>query len=179
MSEALAGRVRGMIGRAIVGLVNDAMKMQALQVTIFKGQTPDDAEHFQTYGLTSVPKAGAEGIALKVGGSTGHTVVVSVDDRRFRLTGLPSGEVALYDDLGHKVHLTRDGIVIDGAGQDVKMVNLTKLRVEADIESTGEIRDRCDTPASRSMNQMRVSHGDHTHNENDVGGSTSTPTQPL
>lgn len=179
MSEALSSRVRGMIGRAIVGLVNDAMKMQSLQVTIMAGQTPDDVERFQNYGHTSVPLPGAESIALAIGGSTGHTVVIAVDDRRFRLTGLQGGEVALYDDLGHKVHLTRDGIVLDGAGHLVKMVNLEKLRVESDIDATGQIRDLCDTPASRTMAQMRDTHSDHTHHENDVGGETATPTQPV
>jgi phage baseplate assembly protein V len=168
-----------MISRAIVGLVNDAFKMQTLQVTLFAGQTPDEVERFQNYGLSSVPHAGAEGIALKIGGSTGHTVVVSVDDRRFRMTGLADGEVALHDDLGHIVHLTRNGIVINGAGHLVKMVNLTKLRVEAGIDATGEIRDRCDQPESRSMHQMRNSHAAHTHQENDAGGQSGTPTQPL
>lgn len=177
---SIADRVRGMIGRAIVNLVNDATKMQSLQVTVMADQAPDDIEHFQHYGLTSVPKAGAEGIALALGGSTGNTVVINVDDRRYRLKGLLGGEVALYDDLGHKVHLTRDGIVIDGAGQLLKMVNLTKLRVEADIEATGEIKDLCDTPAARTMAQMRESHVDHTHLENNaLGGQTATPTQPI
>lgn len=179
MSERLMSRVRGMISRAVVSLVNDSFKMQALQVTLLAGQVPDDAEHFQHYGFTSVPHAGAEGIALAIGGSTGHTVVINVDDRRYRLKALPNGEVALYDDLGHKVHLTRDGIVIDGAGQLVKITNLTKLRVEADIESTGQIKDLCDA-AGRSMAQMRTTYTGHNHNENNVGGGpTNTPNQAV
>lgn len=134
MSEALASRVRGMISRAIVGLVSDAFKMQTLQVTLLAGQTPDDVERFQTYGHTSVPLPGAEGVALKIGGSTGHTIVICVDDRRYRLTGLQPGEVALYDDLGHKVHLTRNGIVIDGSGHQVTMIiaaGVANIAVEA------------------------------------------------
>lgn len=177
---SIAERVRGMIGRAIVNLVNDAAKMQSLQATIFAEQTPDDLEHFQHYGYTSVPLPGAEGIALALGGSTGNTVVINVDDRRYRLKGLKDGEVALYDDLGHKVHLTRDGIVIDGAGQPVKMVNLTKLRVEADLEATGQIKDLCDAAGSRTMAQMRATYTGHDHNENNVaGGPTSKPNQAV
>lgn len=177
--SGLAERVRGMIGRAIVGLVNDAAKLQALQVTMLADQTVDEVEHFQHYGFTSVPHAGAEGIALALAGSTGHTVVINVDDRRYRVKNLASGEVVIYDDLGHQVHLTRAGIVIDGGGHLVKMVNLTKLRVEADIEATGQIKDLCDTGAARTMAQMRTSHSGHTHTENDVSGSTSTPNQAL
>jgi phage baseplate assembly protein V len=179
MSERLMGRVRGMIARAVLNLVNDATKLQALQVTLLADQVPDDVEHFQHYGFTSVAHAGAEGIALAIGGSTGNTVVINVDDRRYRLKALPNGEVALYDDLGHKVHLTRAGIVIDGAGHPVKMVNLTKLRVEADIESTGQIKDLCDGAASRTMAQMRTSYTGHTHTSNAVGSPTSTPNQAV
>lgn len=174
-----ADRVRGMISRAVVGPVNDTPKLQELQITIMAGQTPDGVERFQNYGITSVPHPGAESIPLAIGGSTGHTVVIAVDDRRFRLTGLRGGEVALYDDLGHKVHLTRDGIVIDGGGHLVKMVNLEKLRVESDIDATGQIRDLCDTPASRTMADMRATHTDHTHIENGVGSETNPPSQPV
>lgn len=179
MSERLMGRVRGMISRVVLNLVNDAAKMQALQVTLLNGQVADDAEHFQNYGLTSVSHPGAEGIGLAVGGSTGHTVVINVDDRRYRLKGLAAGEVALYDDLGHKVYLTRSGIVVDGAGQLVTITNLPKLRVESDIESTGQIKDYCDSADGRTMAQMRASHGTHTHMTNAVGSPTSDPIQPL
>lgn len=177
--QRLMARVRGMVGRAVVNLVNDATRLQALQVTMMSDQVADDVERFQQYGLTSVPKPGAEGIALAVGGSTAHTVVISVDDRRFRLTGLTSGEVALYDDLGHKVHLTRNGIVIDGAGHLVKMVNLSKLRVEADFEATGAITDHCDTPQGRSMAQMRDTFTGHDHVSSTAGNPTSTPRQSV
>lgn len=179
MMNRLMARVRGMVSRAVVGLVNDAMKLQSVQVTLLSDQVIDDAEHFQHYGCTSVPLPGAEGIALSIGGSTGHTVVINIDDRRYRLTGLVAGEVALYDDLGHKVHLTRDGIVIDGAGQLVTMVNLTKLRVEADIESTGQVKDLCDDAAGRTMAQMRDSYTEHTHTSSTVGSPTSTPNQAI
>lgn len=172
-------RVRGMVSRAVVGAANDAPKLQTVQMELFAGQVADDIENFQQYGLTSVAHAGAEGIALKIGGSTGNTVVINVADRRYRITSLAAGEVCLYDDLGHKVHLTRAGIVIDGGGHLVTMINLEKLRVEADLDATGEIRDRCDTPESRTMQEMRTSHAEHTHPENDAGGQTGTPTQPI
>lgn len=179
MSSILAARIRSMIGRAVIGLVNDAMKMQAVQLKVHADQVLDGVEHFQHYGLTSVPHPGAEGIALAIGGSTGHTVVINVDDRRYRLKGLAAGEVALYDDLGHKVHLTRAGIMIDGGGHLVKLINLAKLRVEADIESTGQIKDLADG-TGRTMEQMRDTYTDHGHIENNVlGGLTGGPNQSF
>jgi phage baseplate assembly protein V len=119
----LAGRVRLSIGRAMLGLVNDAAKLQAVQVTLRADEVRANAEHFQHYGFTSVPLPGAEGIGLAVGGSTDHMVVINIDDRRYRLKALAEGEVALYDDQGQKIHFTRDGIVIDGAGKGIVFQN--------------------------------------------------------
>lgn len=176
MSDRLMSRLRGMVSRAVVSLVNDSLKMQGLQVTLMAGQTPDDAEHFQHYGFTSVPLPGAEGIALAVGGSTGHTVVINVDDRRYRVKALQAGEVCLYDDLGHKVTLTRDGIVIDGAGQQVRIINTPMTRLESPLHVTGNIT--CDgniaTPAD--VTAGAVSLKTHKHGGVAVGGAqTSTP----
>jgi phage gp45-like len=53
-----------------------------------------------------------------------HPIVLVVGDRRYRLKNLQDGEVAIYDDLGQKVHLTRDGIRVDaGPAQKVIKVN--------------------------------------------------------
>jgi phage baseplate assembly protein V len=175
----LANRLRLVVARAVLGLVNDAAKLQAVQVTLQDGVVRDQVERFQQYGLTGVPLPGAEGIALSVGASTDHTVVICVDDRRYRLKGLAAGEVALYDDLGHKVYLTRNGIVIDGAGHLVKMQNLSKLRVEAGIDATGEIKDLCDG-AGKTMSSMRTAHNGHNHTENNVlGGPTGGPSLAM
>lgn len=174
----LMSRMRSSVARAVVALVDDGRLLQSLQVRLRADVVRDRAEHFQHYGLTSVPHAGAEGVALSVGASSDHTVVVCVDDRRFRLKGLETGEVALYDDLGHTVHLTREGIVIDGGGHPLAMVNLAKLRVEADIESTGQIKDLCDT-TGKTMSSMRTAYNGHRHPENDSGGPTGTPNTPM
>lgn len=128
---SLADRLRGMVSRCVVSLVSDSFKMQALQVTMMEGQTSDDVEHFQHYGFTSVPLPGAEGVALAVGGSTGHTIVINVDDRRYRLKGMRDGEVALYDDQGQKVHMTRDGIVVDGGGKPVNIINTPSVTINS------------------------------------------------
>lgn len=172
-------RVRGMVSRAVLSLVNDSLKLQGVQITLLADQVADDAEHFQHYGFTSSPFPGAEGIALAVGGNTGHTVVINIDDRRYRLKTLAPGEVALYDDLGHVVRLTRAGIVVDGGGHLVTLTNLAKLRVLASIEATGEIKDNCDTAGGRSMAQMRASHVAHTHTSAAPGAPTSAPNQAL
>lgn len=112
-------RIRLMIGRCVVRLVNDASAMQELQITGLGSEVLDALEHFQAYGLTSVPHAGAEGLVLNLAGSRALAVVINVDDRRYRLTGLQPGEVALYDDLGQTIELRRNGIYINAAHGDV------------------------------------------------------------
>ena len=108
----LVRRVRLMAARAVIKLIDDASKLQGAQVGLLDGEVRGNVEHFQHYGFTSVPFAGAEGIYLSLNACRDHGVLFCVDDRRFRLVGLADGEVALYDDQDQKVHLTRDGILI-------------------------------------------------------------------
>lgn len=113
----IQGRVRLMIGRAIVRLVDDAARAQALQVELLSDEVQDDVERFQNYGLTAHPHPGAEAVTVCAGGLRSHAIVIAVEDRRYRLTGLQQGEVALYDDLGNLVKLGREAIEITGAAK--------------------------------------------------------------
>lgn len=179
MIEAIrrvGNRVRLMVGRAVLQLVTDTAKLQVVQVQVRAGEVRE-AERFQNYGMTSYPFAGAEGIAVAVGGSTDHLVVIAIDDRRFRLQ-LEEGEVAVYDDQGQKVHLTRNGIVVDGAGKQITLTNAPKARIEMDLECTGQIKDLCDTPEGRTMSAMRGVFNGHDHDD-PQGGKVDPPTQQM
>ncbi|WP_137971859.1 phage baseplate assembly protein V [Pseudomonas sp. F(2018)] len=99
------------VARAVVTLVNDAAKMQTLQIGILKDEAMDDIEHWQGYGLTVVPHPGAEALVLAAGGHRAHSVVISCADRRYRLVGLEGGEVALYTDEEDKIHLKRGRVI--------------------------------------------------------------------
>lgn len=122
MLSGLEGRVRGMVARAIVRLVDDARQAQELQLELLAGESQDAVERFQNYGITSVPHPGAEALVVFAGGLRSHGVVLAVEDRRYRLTGLQDGEVALFDDLGNVIKLGRERIDISA---------ITELRVEA------------------------------------------------
>jgi hypothetical protein len=62
-------------------------------------------------GATTGKGKSAECMVVFVNGNRSHPVVIMVDDRRYRLQGLQSGEVALYDDQQQQVHITRSGVV--------------------------------------------------------------------
>ncbi len=129
MLAPLQRRVALMVTRAVITMVDDTLKMQGVQVNLLADVTRDGVERFQNYGFTSNPHPGAEGIMVSIGGNQDHGIVIAVDDRRYRLTGLVEGEVALYDDQGQKIHLTRSGMVVDGGGLPVNVQNVSDLNV--------------------------------------------------
>ena len=102
----LARCVTLMVARGVVGLINDSTLMQSVQVQLLSGETRD-MERFQNYGFSSAPFAGAEAACVFVRGNRDHGIVVAVDDRRYRLSGLQNGEVAIYTDEGDSVILKR------------------------------------------------------------------------
>lgn len=98
-------RLANTVARGIVKLVADSKKLQELQLGVLSGETVDDAERFQQYGFTSVPLSGAEAVVIFPNGDRAHALVVAVDDRRYRPTGLPPGTVCLYAPAGKEVRL--------------------------------------------------------------------------
>jgi phage baseplate assembly protein V len=106
--EPVARRVACMVSRAMLRRIDDTTRLQLAQLELFQGELRDDIERFQEYGFTSVPLAGAEGVAVFVGGNRDHGLIIAVDDRRYRLKSLAPGEVAIYTDEGDSIHLKRD-----------------------------------------------------------------------
>ena len=110
-----ARRISNMLARGSLLMADSSTKMQTLQVRLFGEETRGGIEHFEPFGFTSCPLPGAEPFAVFPSGDRSHGIVLIVADRRYRLTGLAAGEVALHDDQGQKVHITRTGIVIQSA----------------------------------------------------------------
>ena len=119
----LQRKVQLMLARAVLTLIDDAHGLQLLQAVVNKGDLWDGVQRIQEYGFTSVPLPGAEAVIVAIGGLRANGVALAVDDRRYRLQGLPGGAVALYDDRGQIVYLRRDGMHLKAVG---------KLRLEGD-----------------------------------------------
>lgn len=165
-------RLRLLISRAVVARSDASRGMQRVQLNLLRKETRD-VEHHEPYGLTARPKRGAEAIAAAVGGARGHLLALVVGDRRYRIKNLKEGEVALYDDLGHKVYLTRQGIVIDGAGQDITYINTPTVHMPNDLRVANNVYDK-----NGSMQEMRDTYNGHNHTGDD-GGGTSNPHQEM
>lgn len=148
----LTSRVRLMVARGVVKLVDDARKMQSLQLSVQADVVRDKVERFQEYGFTSVPLKDAEAILLAVGGNTAHLVCVAVDDRRYRpTTGLQPGDVGMYRlDEGFLIKLL--------AGQNVELGPSPTDYVALAIPTKAEISALRDT-----VNQLVTAHNTHIH----------------
>jgi phage baseplate assembly protein V len=123
-------RVMLMVQRGTIKSLSDGGKLQTAQVQGLGGKLRDGVEVFQSYGFTSVPKAGAEAVIVAVGGNDDHGLIIAHGDRRYRLTGLAAGEVALHDDQGAAVHLSRGGIQIKGGGKPVAITGAALVTVQ-------------------------------------------------
>lgn len=112
LMQPLKTRVANAIARAVVESVNDARKLQLLQISVSDRADIDDAERFQEYGFTSVPLPGAEAVVVFPNGDRAHPLVVGVDDRRYRPKDWEPGEAGVYNFTGAFVKLTKDGDII-------------------------------------------------------------------
>lgn len=136
-------RIRLMVGRGVVNIVNDALKIQGLQISLLADEVRGNVERFQEYGFTSHPHPGAEVIALSVGGSRDHCVVIKVDDRRYRLKGLAQGEMAIYSDEGDKVHLKRNKEINIHSGGKVMVDAAVLIDMKVGTPTKGVVQGDC------------------------------------
>jgi len=166
--------IRGTVKSVVQGVI------QRVSAAVWGDGSIDNRELIQDYGYTSRPKAGAEVIFIRQGG---QFIAIGSDDRRYRIS-LAEGEVAIYDDLGQTVHLTREGVVVTSPKKisataptveisaEVKVVMDTPLlEVSGDIRSGGEVSDKEGT-----MQAMRDIHNLHVH---PVQGSSTAPTPQV
>lgn len=92
--EAMQRQLLGLIGRAVVKSISAATKCQTVDVSLIAGEPKAGVEHLEPYGFTARANSGAEAVVLFPDGDRSHAVVVTVSDRRYRLKGLQTGEVA-------------------------------------------------------------------------------------
>lgn len=187
MSDTLSAQ--NTLARGVVSLVDHARKMQSLQVDGLDEETMEPVEFAENYGYTSAPGKNSEVFIAFINADRSHAVALVVGDRGLRPTDLQSGEVCIYDDLGQEVRLTRQGIVVKGAGLPITVTDTSKVTIDApETEITGNLKvalnvsaganiiDQTGTGAGRTMAAMRNTYDNHDHNDS-LGGKTSQPNQ--
>ena len=128
----LTRRIFLMLARAIVENVDDSKTLQYNQVSLLSGEIRDNLERFQNYGVTASPPVGSEAIAVFLAGNRDHGIILAVENREYRISGLSQGEVCIYTDEGDKIHLKR-GNKVEVTTNEFKVVAATKAEIEAPI----------------------------------------------
>ncbi|MDR2188956.1 MAG: phage baseplate assembly protein [Azonexus sp.] len=168
------GRLRLIFAHG-VGLLISHDKIQA---RVLDDEVLGNLARVEPYGFSYRPKPGCQTYLLFPNGDRSYGVAIVVGDKRYQLA-LQEGEVGVHDDQGQKVHLTRSGIVIDGAGRPVTITNAPTVTADTPLlKCTGDIMDRCNE-GGRTMAAMRASFDRHVHPENDGGGPTDPPTEGM
>jgi len=180
MWAELATKILVMIGRGRVKLVNDSGRAQTMQVQLNALETTDDkTPRIAEYGFSSNPPADSDAVLLYLNGDRTLGVVIGTNHQASRPTSLKPGESILFDNLGQRVFISKNGIVVEGIGLPITInstasvtlncpqAHLTgDLLVDGNINSGGNVSD-----ATGSMAQIRTTHTNHQHT---VGSQTSS-----
>lgn len=160
--------------RAVHGIVQASQYASVLKLTASgrSGESLSGRRYVQHYGLQSMPKVGAEVIALVEGS---RIVFVASADRRYELT-LQEGEVALYSHDGSYVHLCAGGHMDVHASQSVN-VDTTDATVTASGSCVIDCPDiKAGSPSASkrlvTWDELQQHIDGHVHL---VSGVTSTP----
>jgi phage baseplate assembly protein V len=192
----LSRRLRLLASRAVIRLVSDGLREQAVQLQLLSGEV-GDAERYQHYGFTSHPHPGAEAIVLSIGGSREHLVTIADGDRRYRVTALSQGEVAIYTDEGDTIRMRR-GRIVEVNTQTMRInaetlceINTATMQINASaqcaittpvvaasaaVQAGGNITDLAGSGGT-TMAGIRSTYNNHRHNE--TGSVTNVPNQQM
>lgn len=178
MSEAIAAierlyrRVLMVVGRGRIKTGRDDGPAQMLQVRLGPLETIDNLPRLSEYGFNSMPPVDTDAIVLFSGGNRSDGVIIATGSQTYRMRSLQTGEVAISDDQGQSVYLTRTGIVINGAGFPIQVTNAPSvtldtpqvhmtgnLAVDGSITAEGDVADH----GNKTMAAMRDVYNGHDH----------------
>lgn len=170
-----------MIGIGRVAVTDDSRSNQMIQVQILPDQIIE-VRRVGQYGHASVAPAGSDALVIFMAGDRQNGVVIGLENQEARPKELQPGESALYDDQGQIIYITRDGIVIKGAGKPVTIQDTPLVMIDSDLMVTGNITDL--DGAHGTLADLRDAHNSHHH---DVAGvatgastiSSSTPDETV
>lgn len=126
--DLLHRRLSLMVGRGRIEIGDDSGSVQMLQVQQNQQAIRDSLPRIMEWGFSSSPLPGAQSLILYIAGERSNGVVCGTNDERHRLKNLQPGEVAIYDDQGQSIKITRNGIVIDGGGLPLTIVNCPSIK---------------------------------------------------
>jgi phage baseplate assembly protein V len=175
----LARRILLLMARGSITLVDDTKPVQLLQLRVNGLELIPDVPRFVEYGFTSNPPSGTQAVVALKNGDRNDGIVIATSNAKYRMKGLATGEVAIYDDSGQSVYLSASGIVVNGGGKPVEITNTPSILADTPLlKCTGDILDNCNTN-TRTVAGMRSVANGHTHPITNVQtGSSTINSQP-
>lgn len=175
-------RASNLVARAIPRVVGDGASRQSVQLEVTKGELIDDVPRMQNYGFTGVPPVGgSDAVVIFLGGDRNEPIIIAMENRQFRIAGLESGEVAVYDDLGNVIKLGRDQVDITAvakvvvAAPEVEVVAETKAMVTAPTVEVAATTQASITVGAASMTitptTIALVSANLTHNGKNIGAT--------
>lgn len=163
----MTSRALNMLATAVIKRVVDSFGRQNAQVEVTKGELIDDVPRMQDYGLTSNPPAeGTDALMAFLGGSREQGVIVRMDNRKFRLKDLKTGEVALYDDLGNVFKLGRESIEVIAVTKLTASAPIMEVSAESSATISAGTSSIVITPSGVAITSTVL-----THNGKNIGAS--------
>lgn len=203
----LSMRIRNMLARCVIKAINDDHKLQTATISILKNELKGNVEVFQLYGVDVNPPADTEAVVVCPNGDRSSAIVLAMGDRRFRIVGKKSGEVAIYTDEGDYIHLKRDHNIeiktlhLKTTADDATF-NLKNMTVNAEnatftvqqmninaadsvsidapqVDATGNINAALDVKDKKgTMQAIRDIYNSHPHQDS-MNGTTQPPSAQM
>lgn len=172
MIEQIWNRVKNLFGTGVATRVETGI----VQMKLATGITNDRIKRVHNYGFMSRPLEGAKGYTLFIGGDTSRGIAVCVEDERYQIE-LQPGEVALIDDKGNLVHMTKNGVFVKSpfkvqVDTPNTIINATTT-INGNTTINGALKSGAITAPSAGIGG--IDFGTHVHPENDNGGPTGVP----
>lgn len=175
MIEQLKRMIFSIVARGRLTAKDESRAMRAVQAELLFGDIRSDVEHFEPYGFSSSPHDNSEPLCVSIDGDREHTIAMVVADRRYRIKNMKTGEVAIFDDLGRRVHLMRDKVLVEAKDAPVEVVSTATITLNAPtVVVTGDMTVKGKTTSTGDVVGAGVSLSGHVHT-GDSGGTTSGP----
>ena len=111
LTAKMKTKIFSLLGRGIVKLINAGAGTQTVQLVGLAGENLTDIERMEEYGFTSYPEEDSEAVIASLNGNRDESVVLCINDRRYRPKDLGKGDVVVYNKTGSKITLKDNGDV--------------------------------------------------------------------
>ena len=102
-------KIRLLVARGVLNLLR-TNGLPMMQISLLEGETREEVERVQNYGHSGHPPAGSTLVAVAVGGSRDHLIVVACEHPQYS-PDLKPGESAMYAQFGQLFKMDEQGNV--------------------------------------------------------------------